>query len=231
MREPEKQFVQDTHGRPGSRWLVTAAATATILYAAGAVSLGTAPAAAAPGARVVTWFSENQNGVRWFVWAATVNAPVLAFLFALLQRLLPEPHRDVFRFGAVAFVVTTAVQAWIWGGLALHANRLEPATARTFLDVAVYWGPVLTGATTTMIAPVTLLALHGHAGLPRWLGVLGAVAFLEQTIETITIFGSTGFTEPGGAMNMQLGAGLILAWLLAFSIWGALRGRQQNLVT
>jgi hypothetical protein len=61
------------------------------------------------------------------------------------------------------------------------------------LDVAVFWGPVLTGATTTMIAPVTLLALRRRAGLPRWLGVLGAIACTEQAVETVTIFGSTGF--------------------------------------
>jgi hypothetical protein len=59
-----------------------------------------------------------------------------------------------------------------------------------------------------MIALMTLLALRGQAGLPRWFGVLGAVAFMEQTIGTITIFDSTSVTEPGGAMNMQLGAGL-----------------------
>jgi hypothetical protein len=95
------------------------------------------------------------------------------------------------------------------------------------LDVALFWGPVLTGATTTMMAPVTLLALRGRAGLPRWLGFLGAVAFLEQAVETITIFGSAGFTEPGGAMNLQLGAGLVWAWMLAFAAWGGVRGRLQ----
>lgn len=121
--------------------------------------------------------------------------------------------------GAVVFVTTYAVQAWTWGGLALHAERLNAATARTVLDVALFWGPVLTGATTTMIAPVTLLALHGRE-LPRWLGVLGAIAFAEQAVETVTIFGSAGSTEPGGAMNLLLGAGLTATWMLAFVVWG-----------
>jgi hypothetical protein len=157
--------------------------------------------------------------------AVTVSTPPFAVMFALLHRLLPSPHRDVFLIGAVTFVATYAVQAWTWGGLALHADRLEPATARTVLDVAVFWGPVLTGATTTIIAPVTLLALRGHAGLPRWLGMLGTVVFVEQAIETITIFGSSGFTEPGGAMNLQLGAGLTATWMLPFAAWGGIRGR------
>ena len=76
-----------------------------------------------------------------------------------------------------------------------------------------------------MMAPVTLLALRSKAGLPMWLGLLGAAAFVEQSVETITIFGSTGFTQPGGAMNLQLGAGLTLAWMMAFGLWGGLRGR------
>jgi hypothetical protein len=100
---------------------------------------------------------------------------------------------------------------------------LNPATARTVLDVVIFLGPVLTGSTITMIAPVTLLALRGRAQLPAWLGVLGAVAFLEQAFETITIFGATGFIQPGGAMNMQLGAMLTLTWLLAFGVWGGIR--------
>jgi hypothetical protein len=32
--------------------------------------------------------------------------------------------------------------------------------------------------------------------------MLGAVAFVEQAIETATIFGSTGFIEPGGPTNL-----------------------------
>jgi hypothetical protein len=195
---------------------------ATILYAVSVVALGTPPRAADTGAQVVDWFHLHRESVRWSVWALTILSPLLALVFALLRRLLPAPHRDVFLIGAILFLGTTAVQAWTWGGLALHADQLEPATARTVLDVAVFWGPGLTGATITMMTPVTLLALGGHTGLPRWLGMLGAIAIAEQAIETVTVFGSTGFTEPGGAMNLQLGAGLVAVWLLAFALWGGL---------
>jgi hypothetical protein len=93
------------------------------------VALGTPPGAADTGAQVVAWFREHRDGVRWFVWAGTVATPLVALMFALLRQLLPTPHRDVFLIGAVAIVVTSAVQAWTWGGLALHADQLEPATA------------------------------------------------------------------------------------------------------
>jgi hypothetical protein len=99
---------------------------------------------------------------------------------------------------------------------------------RTILDVAIFLGPVLTGSTTTMMAPVTLLGLFGQSRVPRWLGTLGLIAFLEQAVETITIFGTSGFTQPGGAMNMQLGASLTLVWLVAFGLWGGLRGHPMN---
>ena len=36
------------------------------------------------------------------------------------------------------------------------------------------------------------------------------------------IFGSTGFIEPRGPMNLQVGAGLTAAWMLAFAVWGGL---------
>ena len=67
-----------------------------------------------------------------------------------------------------------------------------------------------------------------HEVFARDLGVLGAVALAEQAVETVTIFGSTGFTEPGGAMNLQLGAGLVWAWLRALAVWGGVRVRAQN---
>jgi hypothetical protein len=206
-----------------SRILVGAALAATATYSIAMVALGAPPGTADSGEQVVAWFQEHHDGVRWSVWALTVTAPLLTVVFALLCRLLPAPHRDVFLIGAVGFVATTAVQSWTWGGLALHAERLEPAIARTVLDVALFWGPVLTGATTTMLMPVTLLAWGGEAGLPKWLGVLGVVAFVEQAVETVTIFGSTGFTEPGGGMNLQLGAGLVAIWILAFAVWGGMR--------
>jgi hypothetical protein len=55
----------------------------------------------------------------------------------------------------------------------------------------------------------------------------GLVVFAEQAVETTTIFGSTGFTAPGGEMNVLLGAWLVATWLLAFAFWGGVRGRHE----
>jgi hypothetical protein len=207
-----------------SRVLLASVIAGAVLYGTAVVTIGTPPGAADSGAEVVTWFRQHAAAVRWSAWAVTAAMPAFAVVFAILRGLLPAPHRDVFLIGAISFIATTSVQLWTWAGLALHADRVEPATARTVVDVALFWGPVLTSATVTFMAPVTLLALRGRAGLPRWLGILGAIACVEQAVETITIFGTSGFIEPGGPMNLQLGAGLVSVWLIAFGVWAGLRG-------
>ena len=212
----------------GSRALVLAALAIAALYIGGVLQTGTLPAASQTGPEVVTWLRSHRNGLRWYVWATTVGMPLYAFLVARLRALLPAPHRDVFLIGGVAVAITQTVQGWIWAGLALHPDQLKPATARAILDVAVFWGPMLTGATITVMAPVVVLAVSGRNGPPRWLAALGAVAIVEQAIETMTIFGSNGWTQPGGAMNLQLGAALTGGWFLAFALWGGLRGDLQS---
>jgi hypothetical protein len=158
------------------------------------------------------------------LWFQTIALILFAVVAAFVRARLPDVYRDVFLIGAVTFIAETVVQGWIWAGLALHAGALEPATARTVLDVASYWGPVLTSSTVMMLAPVAVLALRRRAGLPFWLGVVAGVALAEQLIETVTIFGSRGFTAPGGDMNLELGAGLTLVALVCTAIVTAQTG-------
>lgn len=212
--------------RTWSPLLLIAILAGAVLNAGGLAALGIPPHATDSGYQVVAWLLKHHHSVQWYVWTTTAATPITAFIYASLRNMLPAPHRDIFLIGAVILIAVTGIQAWIWGGLALHVQQLDPAIARTVLDVAIYWGPVLTGATTTMIAPVTWLALRRQSGLPLWLGILGAIAFVEQGIETVTIFGSSGFMEPGGAMNLQLGAGLTGAWLVSFALWGAIWGHR-----
>jgi hypothetical protein len=189
-----------------------------LLYAGAAIALGSTPDSGDSGQSVAAWFRDHDGQVRVWTWLLTLSAPLFAVFAALIRAQLPAPHRDVFFFGAIAFAAETAVQGWFWAGMAWHADRLEPATARTLLDIASFWGPVLTSTTVTMLAPVVLLALRGEAGLPRWLGIVGAVALVEQLIETVTIFGRHGFIAPGGPMNIYLGAGLVAAALLGLGV-------------
>jgi apolipoprotein N-acyltransferase len=189
-----------------------------LLYLGAGIALGSTPEPNDAGETVAAWFQDHDGNVRAWAWLLTISLPLFATFAALIRSRLPSRHRDVFFFGAITLAAETAVQVWIWAGMAWHASELEPATARTLLDVASFWGPVLTSTTVTMLAPVVLLALRGEAGLPRWLGVIGAVAVAEQLVETITIFGRHGFIAPGGPMNIYLGAGLVAATILALGI-------------
>jgi hypothetical protein len=198
--------------------LFTTTITTCALYVLSGVVLGDPPGPTASGQEVVDWFAAHGGQVRTYVWLSTVFGPFFATYAALVRHRLPAPHRDVFFVGAIAMFAVTAVSVWIWAGLSWHADQLQPATARVLLDVTSFWGPVLTGVTTSMLAPVVVLSWGRNAVLPRWLGVVGGIALVEQTIETVTIFGRTGFTAPGGPMNLLLGAGLCIIWLLCLGI-------------
>lgn len=134
----------------------------------------------------------------------------------------------MFLVGGVTFVAETAVTSWVWAALSAHAAGLGPDTARALLDVASFWSPVLTGSTITMLAPVVVGVARGAIDLPRWLTVLGVVALVEQVVETITVFGHTGFTAPGGPMNLYLGALLTLAWFAGLGITLARRAPSRQ---
>jgi hypothetical protein len=204
-----------------SRTLITAAVFAGLLYLVGAIALGTPPRVTDSPADVLAWFRDHQDAARVYAWTSAAGTLAFAVAAGLLRNTLPKPHADIFLLGAAAFLAETAIQAWFWGALAFDPGSLDPATARLLFGVASFWGPILTGATTTMIGAVTVLGLRERPLIPRWLAILGAIAFAEQAIETITVFGRSGFIAPGGDMNLLLGAGLTAIWLGGLVVWGA----------
>src|SRR5215469_10330272 len=161
MAQPDLESTRRVYDAQGSRGLVAATVVYIVLVVADNAALGTVPAASETGPQLVAWFREHHSAVQWSVWAFTVLTPAFAIMLVLERRLIPSPYCDVFFIGGIAILITNAVQEWFLAGLALHADQLEPVMARAILDVAVFFGPVLTGATTTMMAPVTLLALRG----------------------------------------------------------------------
>jgi hypothetical protein len=189
-----------------------------LLYLGATVALGTPPDVHDNGLAVARWFSDNGSHVRTWAWLLTLSAPLFGLYAAFVRQRLPVGLRDLWLIGAVAFIAETAVQSWIWLALAFHVGSLRPETARTLLDVANYWGPVLTSTTVMMLTPVVFAALGSERLLPRWLGYLAAVAVAEQLVETLTIFGKSGFMAPGGPMNLFLGAGLVAVTLLALGV-------------
>jgi hypothetical protein len=201
--------------------LVIAALATGVLYIVGAAALGTPPGVEDSPGDVLTWFADHGDGARMYAWTAALGTLSFAVYAGIVRQLLPNPMGTIFLIGAAAFVVENVIQGWVWAALALHPDTLEPGAARTLLDLASFWGPLLTGATTTMIGAVTVLGFSKPPLIPRWLTILGVIAFVEQLAETVTVFGRSGFIAPGGDMNLVLGAGLTLIWLIGLTVWAA----------
>ena len=98
MQERQTQDSQRADENAGSRALLGAALAVLILYVVALIALGTPPGAGDTGEQVVAWFREHRDGARWSVWAGAVGTLPFAVMFAILRRLLPPPHRDVFFF-------------------------------------------------------------------------------------------------------------------------------------
>lgn len=189
-------------------------------YIAGFVALGgSVPTIDSSGQEIVEWFADNGIRARIFAWTAAFVSLGLAVFAGQVSALLPKPHRYVFFAGVLGFAITAQVQAWFWAGLAFHPQGLEPAVARTIFDVASYWGPLVNGSTAAMAAAVAALGFGVSPIIPNWLAWLSVIFSLEQMIETITVFGQTGFFAPGGMMNVYLGGALGFLWVGGVVHW------------
>ena len=194
------------------------------LYVASFVALGgSVPTIDSSGQEIVDWFTGNGTRARIYVWTAAFVSLGLAIFGGQISALLPKPHRYIFLAGVLGFAITAQVQAWIWAGLAFHPQDLDPAVARTLLSMAAYWGPLVNGSTTAMAAAIAALGFGASPIIPRWLTWLSVIFFLEQAIETVTVFGRTGFIAPGGTMNVYLGGALGFLWVAGVVRWALQR--------
>ena len=207
--------------RPARAILLTSVVAWIVLYVAGFVALGSSvPTVESSGAEIVSWFSENRTNAQVYAWTAAFTSLALAVFGAQIATLLPRPHRYLLLAGIFAWIIAGQVQAWFWVGLALHPEGLDPETARTIFDIPAYFGPIINGSTMTMAAAVAPLGFGRAPVVPRWLAWISVVFFLEQAVETVTVFGETGFIAPGGTMNIYLGGVIGMAFVIGVLCWG-----------
>jgi hypothetical protein len=200
-----------------------------IFYVASFTALGSSvPDVESSGQEIVRWFTDNATNAQVYAWTAAFAAFTLAVFGGMVTTLLPRPNRYIFLGGVLGWVITGQVQAWFWAGMALHPTGLEPATARTLFDIPQYWGPIVNGSTMTMAVAFIPLAFGRSRVIPSWLGWLSVLFFAEQAIETITVFGESGFIAPGGAMNLYLGGVIGMAWVIGVICWGYARARSPE---
>src|SRR3954454_9160490 len=201
------------------RWWPLLAAIVYVLATVASLSaLPKAPGVNASGETLVRYYRDHAGGLRTATWLLTWALVPFVILMAHVRSFLSGLCRDVMLISVAMFVTTGTVWTWFNAGLALHAATLDAHVTRTLVDISLYFGPILTVADVLLAGAVGLAAWRGDGGLPRWLAYFSAVFALEQAIETITIFGKSGFIAPGGDMNFQLGAGLLLVWLIALGV-------------
>ena len=194
------------------------------LYAVAILVQGTPPKPNDTGDAVVAWMTQHHNAVRAASWFATMATPLFLMFAVYLREVLGGVAGRALMVGVTATAALTVTQSWITLGLARRPQSLDPAIARTLLDVAAYWGPSLIAFTVLTLGAIAWSSLR-DGKLPRWLGILAAIALVEQLVESVTLFGTSGFIAPGGPMNALLGAGLtLIVWMLA----GILGSRQTE---
>lgn len=196
-----------------SRVLLLVILTTATLYVAGFAVLGsTVPTVEWSGDRIVDWFSQYGDRARGYAWTGAFVSMGLGIFGAQVASVLPRLHGSIFFAGALGWAITAQVQAWLWAGLALHPQDLDPSAARTIFAIASYWGPLVNASSATMAAALVPLGFGAAPILPKWLTWLCVIFLAEQSIETITIFGRTGFLAPGGPMNVYVGGVIGFAW-------------------
>jgi len=187
------------------------------LFVTGTAFLGTPLHVDASPEDTVAWLKLHQDDVPVTVVSYAVALIPFFVLVAWTRRALPDVYGYAFLGAAAAFVAQAAVSTWFLAGTALHADTIDPQTARSLLDVGAYFGPVLTTTDVVMAGAVALAALR-EGSFPKWFGWLSVVFAVEQLAEVATVYGDSGFAAPGGDWNNALGAGLLGIWILALGL-------------
>jgi hypothetical protein len=196
---------------------ISAAVAFAVLYAGALLMVPPLPGVDKPGSAVVSHLIEHAGAIRLQALLLTLGSLALVIILGYARTRLDGPAGYVFTIGSAVLIAEFSIQMWFTAGLALHADALDAATARTLADIASMWGPILTVADVMVAVPIALAAKAGR--FPRWLGILAAIFAIEQLVETVTIVGGPGlFISPGGPMNFYLGGPLFIIFFLALGI-------------
>lgn len=197
-----------------SRWPPLLACAFALLFVTGQLIVPPPPAITDSGPTIARYYRENADAIRWSVWLTTMASLAFVPVIARLRQSVTGLGRDVLLLGAAGVTIATLIWTWISSGLAFAPAHLDPSVATTLTTVASYYGPTLTVSVILLAAPLGWTAMRPASELPRWLVPATAVLVAEQLVETFTVFGRSGFVAPGGPMNLVLGAGLFIAWVI-----------------
>ena len=185
------------------------------VFAVVVVPLG--PGVERPGSDVVDHLGAHAGMIRLQALLTALALLALVVVGGYARDRLDGPAGYVFTVGAAVLIAQGGIATWFSAGLALHAGALDPATARTFADIASMRGPLMTVAAIMLAGPIVGAARQGR--FPRWLAVIAAVFVIEQFVELLTIIGPAGtFIAPGGPMTVFLGGALFGVFFFALGL-------------
>ena len=200
-----------------------AAVAFAVLFVVALLMVPPLPGIAHSGDDIAAHLVEHATALRIQALLIALGSLALVIVLGHARTRLDGAAGYVFTIGSAVVIAEIAIETWLTSGLALHATHANPTTARTLVDIASMWGPVLTVGDVMVAGPVVLAAFRGR--FPRWLGALGAIFVLEQLAETATIVGGPGFIEPGGTMNLYVGGPLFVLFFVAL---GLVCGERSN---
>ncbi|MEM9730301.1 MAG: hypothetical protein AAF997_17100 [Myxococcota bacterium] len=205
--------------KPSRVLLIAILGTAAMYIGSFAVLGDSFPTINSTGEEVIAWFTANARAAQTYAWCAAFISLGLCIVGGQVGALLPRTHAYIFLGGMFGWAVTAQVQAWFWAALAFRPAELSSAAAAVVFDIPAYWGPLVNGFSAAMSIPFVVLGLGSSSLVPRWVGWLSLIFFVEQSIETITVFGQTGFLAPGGAMNLYVGGVIGYVWFGGVIRW------------
>ena len=161
-----------------------AAVVFAVLFVGALLMVPPLPGLDSSGDAVVAHVVAHASALRLQALFVALGSLALVTVLAYARDRLDGPAGYVVTIGSAAIITEFAIESWFTAGLALHADHLNPATARTLADIATMWGPLLTVADVMVAVPIALASLQQRM-FPRWVGALAAIFALEQLIETV----------------------------------------------
>jgi hypothetical protein len=202
------------------RWPLWAAVIFALLYLAAAFVVPAPPAVTATGDQVVRYYHQHQDAVRLSTWLLAVSGIPFFLFVCWLRTRLRGIAADLALIGGLTVGISTMVWSWFGAGLALSSTNVPADVARSLLDIADFYGPVLTVGVILLVVPVALLPRGTGSSFPTWVRALSLLLVVEQAVESFTIFPTSGFFSPGDSMNFLVGAPLFLIWVVATAVGG-----------
>ena len=202
-------------GLASSRMAVQSAVLFSLLYVVGSLVVEAPPDVTASAGEIRDYFADHDSGLRasslLFVLA---GVPYLVFLVTLRRRIAARCTliADSAFAGGLLLGAAAAVATMGRLGLALNADELEPATARTVFDLLSYFEPVAVGPVLLLAGAVGLAALRQRV-LPGGVGWVSLAYAVYELVEAFTILGTDGAFAPGSTIN-SVGSLLFVPWAL-----------------